>query len=133
MVVVATMKLYLVCLLLLCGSQADDEVVEDIASLLSDDFLQKIEKRLSRDGPPDATLSPSTLGMVSDPGSGCFYQVTESKIIRTHDSINNGAVYIDSGTEIQNKTGCRSECCKRSDCDLAVFKDKVGVVDCSFF
>lgn len=129
-----TMKLYLVIVLVLCGSYADDELPEDIADLLSqfsDDFNHQLQKRLT-DLDPDLNLLDQAQKvdkgkLVNDKGSSCFYEVSEQRIIRTHDSLNNGATYIDSPTEIQNQTACRAECCTHSECDLAVFKDKVRI------
>lgn len=53
----------------------------------------------------------------------CSFNVQDGKIIRTQDSLNSGATFLNSPT-VGSRSECQAECCDTNECNLAVFKAK---------
>lgn len=92
--------------------------------------LGRIQKRLGPD--TDNKLKPVTCSRngvsyaPSDEGfaKNCGYETKANTIIKTRDSMKNGAIFL-KHIEAQNTSSCIITCCCTESCDLAVFKNKV--------
>ena len=116
-------------LFVLCGCLAEKEVPEEYPSSLTEKLIQEVQKRLynygeDSNGPERNAYSPPA-GSIHDDDRVCDFHVVEGQIIRTRDSLDAGATYIDAPVS-RSRAACRKECCRLKDCELAVFKDKVG-------
>ena len=121
------MKLRFGVLLLVVGVVAEKELIdantEDATSLLTKRLWTQIRKRLKDYGYSDSDLDD--LDKELD-GEQCTYNFQNGTIIRTHDSIEAGATFINSQIGISREE-CTSECCSVDNCNIAVFKEKVDL------
>ena len=94
---------------------SEKEVEEEYAKILSSKLWQEIRKRLDKgDVPRNQDLDSSS----------CQFGVNSSAIIRTRDSIELGAEFLES-PKIDSEKACSRRCCETPGCNLAVFKNKV--------
>ena len=98
-----------------CAS--DKEELGDLTELLndpqfSDKLLLALEKR----------LSSSPKGNENNPTGGCQFVTNTSTIIKTHDSISNGAQFITAPPHL-GKEACIRKCCENLNCSVAVVKE----------
>ena len=125
------MRFLLASVLLFCGCLAKKEQIDsNYADILSDQLIQKIEKRLRQWDLDDTTSQdpvkgPSSKVVTTTGKLQCHFTQQENTIIRTKDSLDAGATY-QSAPSVSSKEECRQECCKLgTKCTLAVYKDKV--------
>ncbi len=130
------MKLHIILAVLFCGILAEKEVPEYI-SLLSEKLKAEITKRLMNwddDSSANSDASSPEQNEELDSLAGdsmCHFEVDKSRIIRTRDSIEAGAIFLDS-PKVSSREECYDLCCGNSaqlsaSCTLAVFKDKVSL------
>ncbi|CAH1792597.1 unnamed protein product, partial [Owenia fusiformis] len=123
------MKLYFGLLLAVHVALAVDELDEaEYKKILGSEVWKEIKKSLFDTSKKDALSDDydfynTNMNRNKDPSCNRLYKSDEGFIIRTHESIANGAIFIESpGAKTQGD--CLSECCKQSECNLAVFEDK---------
>lgn len=103
----------------------DKEIVDDRAlQQIGSELLHEIEKRLNE----DYSLKSSKNEL-----KDCENTLsTPNQIIKTKESTDAGAVFLDS-PDITSGEECQQQCCQNKDCNLAVFKDKEGEKSCFMF
>lgn len=105
------------------------ERLSDLYDMLKDpDFLQEIEKRINSLDDDVDRFSDNHVGCYDNSGllaSGCSFHVNGSAIIKTDESLQRGAEFLDDFVNVTCPKDCTSLCCKNKDCDTAVYQDKV--------
>ena len=111
---------FLVLSFLVCCCHGDKEYSEDFASILNDDLIHELEKRL---------MDYDDINQESQSNSQCTFALETNLIIKTKVSLDQGAIFIDSPVfnddETNPRLACQERCCQTEDCNLAVFKEKV--------
>lgn len=136
----STIKMqYLVILVVAwCSVSAKKEDFAGLEDLMNNpDLLSELEKRLgallNEDGPdsvedPEAELPcNATTGKLNSGQSDCDFHTEEERIIKTTDSLNRGAIFVGKTENIMCAKDCTAQCCNNSECDTAVYQDKVSV------
>ena len=119
------MILHSLCLLLLCGALAEKEVEEEYTNALTKKLIHELQKRLMA---WEQDTSESQEQITTRDGGSCSYDVVESTIIRTQDSLDAGAKFLQSFTSQVDREMCQTKCCEEKTCNLAVIKEKVSDV-----
>jgi hypothetical protein len=121
------MNLFALLIVLVVGAFAEQEIfdrdTQDATSRLTKKLWTQIKKRLKDYGYSDSELNGLDTELNDE---SCIYDLLNGTIIRTHDSVDGGATFINS--QIGNsREDCMEECCAISNCNVAVFKEKVLV------
>ena len=121
---VLKVRVYALLCVLIFGSVAEKERLEDGYSeeSLADRLISVIEKRLQDYDRELAVKTPQT-------SHRCEFKDEPNTIIKTHESLEAGAHFIENIDTISTKEECEQHCCESENCNLAVFKEKV-IVDC---
>ena len=113
----------LLLMLLTIGCSFADKKLFQLSSILDDELLHELQKRLMNyDNSNDRSH-------YSD--SQCHFEAESNVIIKTKVSLEQGAEFIDSPAvdgEINPRAACEEKCCDTDDCNLAVFKEVVSVL-----
>ena len=119
------MKLVVCILFLAVGVFTEKEIIddntEDATNFLAKRLWTQIRKRLKDYGYSETDLDHLDRELDDEQ---CTYNFQNGTIIRTHDSIEAGATFINSQIGI-SREDCTTECCSVANCNIAVFKEKV--------
>lgn len=131
------MKYVLLLLIGLYSSSARKEDFEGLEYLMNNPkLLSDLEKRLGdllsedNSGSENAEAElpcNATIGTLNSAHSRCTFETDEDQIIKTTESINNGAKFVGKVENILCAKDCTMKCCNDSECDTAVYQDKVRV------
>ncbi|KAK3593443.1 hypothetical protein CHS0354_020206 [Potamilus streckersoni] len=123
------MKSIFVLLTLLYFSIGEEERVSnlDLDSLLNDSNLLSLLKRFEPDADEDCDAMSGTVAVGKRWGKMekiCAFNSSHSTIIKTKESMQNGAKFLKNIKGIACAQRCVEECCNLDDCDVAVYEEK---------
>lgn len=123
---------------LACLFAANDAVKETLSRGLmynDDRLIYDVIKRLGSSNYNYQSEDPKDSGSVSgqqfahderqNVQATCEPIIQQGSIIKTTESINAGADYIDSVKNVKSNAECLDYCCQNRTCDVAVYQDKV--------
>ncbi|KAL3875122.1 hypothetical protein ACJMK2_038056 [Sinanodonta woodiana] len=121
------MKSIFVLLTLVCFSIGEKERLSnlDLESLLKDSDIVSLLKRFNIDQDCDAMSGTVAVGKLwGKMEKKCAFNSSHSTIIKTKESLLNGAKFLKNLKSIACAQGCIEECCNLDGCDVAVYEEK---------
>ena len=131
------MQYLLIFMVVLFSVSARKEDFAELEELMNNPrLLAELEKRfgtlLSDEVPekePEATTISCTAltGTLNTHSSNCDFRTDVNKIIKATESLNGNAEFVGKVDNITCAIDCTQKCCNDSDCDTAVYQNKVGL------
>ncbi|XP_060554068.1 uncharacterized protein LOC132715101 [Ruditapes philippinarum] len=104
------------------------ESASDLYALLNDPrMLSAIEKRLKLFDDENEPFSDEQVGCYEKSatlGLGCTFTASSNLIIKTNESLQRGAEFLNDFVNISCPRECTTRCCEHPSCDTAVYQDK---------
>ena len=124
------MKTLIVLLFFFCLVYCKKESVSDLYDMLNDPrILSEIEKRLKLLDEDSEQYSDEQIGCDDKSGTigaECHFTASSDLIIKTNESLQRGAEFLDEIDNVSCPKECTEYCCKNENCDTAVYQDKVS-------
>ncbi|XP_052766347.1 low-density lipoprotein receptor-related protein 11-like [Mya arenaria] len=125
------MRLFLLILCIFPQLKAEKEAFSDLYDLLNNpDIVEKLEKRLGisdNDDPgqfPQPVYQNQCRSLSGALPGDCNFNARNNSIIKTEESLNRGAIFIDNHSNVSCPRDCTELCCQNKECDTALFQDK---------